>query len=357
MSRTRKILTTTAKFAVAALLIAWIVKRGGLDLNSLKIALSPVPFFILGGLVLGQLLLNNWRWLLLLRGQGMAATTRQTFPLTLIGLFFNYAMPGSVGGDLIKGYYLTRDFPEQKLAAGVSVFMDRLIGFFVMMLSASLAIIAFSDRLEHDKRLMTIGTGTLLITLAFILILAFSLSRRLQGPLRFVAGILLELSNRKFLSRKFFKTIYRMLHDIYHAMHSYRARLSDLVWALVLSMFNQVLLIGYFYYVAQLLGETGIPISAFWFCIPVGLVVQSVPIAPAGVGVGQAIFFFLFEATLQQPTQVGAVGITLLQVLQFLLGLIGAFFYLKRGGAAGAAVAKAVATDASLEGSGNARSN
>ena len=236
-----------------------------------------------------------------------------------MGLFFNYAMPGSVGGDIIKGFYLAKDFPEQKLAAGVSVFMDRLIGFFVMVASGSVAILAFRDRLDHDPRLIAIGTGTLLVTGIFLVILAFALSRRLQAPIRFFAQYLEKLPG------------HGVVLQIYRAMHSYRYRTRELFFAVVYSTVNQALLIAFFYFAAQLLGEGDVPVSTFWFCIPIGLVATAVPISPAGVGVGQAVFFFLFQAALGRPVQVGAVGITLLQLFQFMWGLVGAFFYLKRG--------------------------
>lgn len=310
---------TAVKIVFAVALVAWIIQGGALKPEALKIALEPTAFFILGGLVLLQLLFANARWLVLLRGQKFSATINRTFPLTLIGLFFNYAMPGSVGGDILKGYYLAQDYPEQKLAAGVSVFMDRLIGFFVMVASGAFAILFFRDRLEHDPRLVAIGTGTLVVTLIFLCILAIALSRRLQAPIRFLAKYLERLPG------------HAVLEQVYRAMHSYRYRTRELFFAVVYSTINQALLIAFFYFTARLLGEGDIPISTFWFCIPVGLVATAVPISPAGVGVGQAVFFFLFQAALDRPVQVGAVGITLLQLFQFMFGLVGAFFYLKRG--------------------------
>ncbi len=315
----RSAIKVSLKILVAVGLIVWIIQRGGLDLAALKIVLEPKAFLVLGSLAFAQILVNNARWLFLLRGQGFDTTTRRTLPLTLMGLFFNYAMPGSVGGDIIKGYYLAQDHPEQKLAAGVSVFMDRLIGFFVMVFSGSLAILMFRERLDHDARLVAIGTGTLLVTFVFILILAFSLSRRLQAPLRWMAKWLERLPG------------HRILEDIYRAMHSYRYRTRELMFAILFSVANQLFLIAFFYVAAGLLGEGHIPVSIFWFCIPIGLVAQAVPVSPAGVGVGQAVFYFLFEAALGQPTQVGTVGITLIQMFQFLFGIVGAFFYLQRG--------------------------
>ena len=331
--RVKNIIVTTLKIAFAVGLVAWIVKGGVLDPKALKIALEPTAFLVLGGLVLLQLLFANARWLVLLQGQGFPATTGKIFPLTLVGLFFNYAMPGSVGGDIIKGYYLAQDYPEQKLPAGVSVFMDRLIGFFVMVASGAFAILAFRDRLDHDPRLVAIGTATLLLTLAFVVILAVALSRRLQAPLRYFAKYFEKLPGHK------------IVEQVYRAMHSYRYRTRELFFAILYSSINQALLIAFFFFAAGLLGEGDIPVSTFWFCIPIGLVASAVPISPAGVGVGQAVFFFLFQAALGKPAQVGAVGITLLQLFQFFFGIIGAFFYLKRGHSL-AAAARATSAEA-----------
>ena len=319
-SRVKTFALTALKIVLAVGLITWIVKRGGLDLNALKVALEPRAFLILGTLVFLQIFFVNARWLILLRGQGFGTGTKQTLPLTLIGMFFNYAMPGSVGGDIVKGYYLAQDFPSQKLSAGVSVFMDRIIGLFVMVFSGAIAILFFYDRLTHDPRLMAIGTGALALTAVFIFILAFSLSRRLQAPLRFLTSYFDRVPGHKALT------------EVYHAMHAYRYRTRELAMAVGFSVVNQFLLIAFFYFAAQLLGETDIPLSTFWFCVPIGLVATSAPITPAGVGVGQAVFIFLFQATLERTSQVGGVGITLLQVFQFLFGLVGAFFYMKRGG-------------------------
>ena len=54
-------------------------------------------------------------------------------------------------------------------------------------------------------------------------------------------------------------------------------------------------MVGFVYAIAQAMGETTIPISAYFFLVPVGTVVQALPISPAGIGVGQAAFFFLFN--------------------------------------------------------------
>jgi uncharacterized protein (TIRG00374 family) len=64
--------------------------------------------------------------------------------LTFVGNFFNFALPGTTGGDLIKAYYLTR-FTHRKTEAVTTIFLDRVIGLLGMVVLASVLMIASWD--------------------------------------------------------------------------------------------------------------------------------------------------------------------------------------------------------------------
>lgn len=68
------------------------------------------------------------RWQLLLRVQGIRLSWLRVFFLTLIGVFFNFFIPGGTGGDVVKIFYLLKETPGQRTAALLSVFVDRIIG-------------------------------------------------------------------------------------------------------------------------------------------------------------------------------------------------------------------------------------
>jgi hypothetical protein len=78
------------------------------------------------------------------------------------------------------------------------------------------------------------------------------------------------------------------------------------------------------------MGVTELPFSMYCFLVPIGVIVQALPISPAGIGVGQAAFFFLFNLSLGKESQIGPTAITTMQILQFVWGIVGAFFYLQR---------------------------
>jgi uncharacterized membrane protein YbhN (UPF0104 family) len=73
-----------------------------------------------------------------------------------------------------------------------------------------------------------------------------------------------------------------------------------------------------------------IPFAAYFFVVPLGFIATAVPISPAGVGVGQMAFLFLFNTYLGYKTSLGPTAITILQVLQFVFGLVGAWFFIRR---------------------------
>lgn len=87
------------------------------------------PWFFAGivaAFVASQAILAS-RWWLLLRTQGIHIEIWAAIRLHFLGLFYNNAMPGSVGGDLIRAWYVTKH-TEKKFAAVLSIFVDRFIG-------------------------------------------------------------------------------------------------------------------------------------------------------------------------------------------------------------------------------------
>lgn len=134
-------LKTMVKLMIAVGLVYWIISRGSLDLNVLKGLLRPGFLAVALCLMFSNIFLNNYRWVVLMKGQGFQTSIRETLPLTFIGMFFNFAMPGGVGGDVVKGYYLLQDHPERRLAAATSVLMDRLVGFFSMIVFSIVALL------------------------------------------------------------------------------------------------------------------------------------------------------------------------------------------------------------------------
>jgi uncharacterized membrane protein YbhN (UPF0104 family) len=96
------------------------------QVDPLHLVLSSLTFF------LGQILLAL-RWWVLMRGLGLGVAPLWAIKLHLLGLFYNNVMPSSMGGDILRAYYVSRHTADP-VAAAASVFIDRLVAGVTMLL-------------------------------------------------------------------------------------------------------------------------------------------------------------------------------------------------------------------------------
>jgi len=75
------------------------------------------------------------RWSLLLKVQSIRIGFWPAVRLHFLGLFYNNCLPGAIGGDLPRAWYVTKH-TDKKLEAALSVFVDRVIGLIGMLIMA-----------------------------------------------------------------------------------------------------------------------------------------------------------------------------------------------------------------------------
>ncbi len=314
----RRYLAAILKLVFALGLIFWIYQRGSLDFSLLGRLFKPQHLFPVLMLSLFPILVANFRWMVLLKCQGIEAQFRRTGPLTFIGIFFNYAMPGGVGGDIVKGFYLVKGQVEKKIPAASSIVVDRLIGFYVMTLMGLLAVVFRPELLQSRPQVTALAFGLTGLFVAFSAFFCAAFSRRVRNH-RTIEAFLQRLpAGDKILK-------------VYDAVHLYRMHLKQFALSCFLSAFSQAVIIGFFIYVGGRFGGDQIPWETYAFVVPLGLIATAIPISPAGLGVGQVAFDQLFVWCLGQATPVGATIITAHQMMGFLWGLLGAYFYFQRG--------------------------
>lgn len=298
------------KFTVAFGLIGWMVAQGHLDIHDFDLLLDPkwaIILWLVAGL---NILAVNWRWSVLLAVKKFPSSIKTTFPLTLIGMFFNYAVPGAVGGDMVKAFYLAKDHPQRKMQSFSTILLDRLIGLYAMSWLAVFSLFLDVELILSNNKLKLLGLGIILATLVQTILFAISFSGLLRAKLQFLQKI-------------------KVIHKLYEVVHSYREHREALIKTFALSLLSQLVSIFFLWLVGVALHETSIPLSTFLFAAPIGFVISSLPISPAGIGVGQVAFLILFQLHSGQQTQLGQISISILQLEMFVWGLIGAFFYVK----------------------------
>lgn len=138
--------------------IAGVVQRVNLWQATLGILLFlPVP------------ILQSLRLVWMLAIQEIRVSTWMSTKLSIAGNFFDFALPGTTGGDVFKAYYLTRLTPKRTEAV-TTVFLDRAVGLLGMILLAAIMIVISWDeqRFGNLARPMLFILGALAIGALFV---------------------------------------------------------------------------------------------------------------------------------------------------------------------------------------------
>lgn len=307
-------LSLILKITVAVALIVYLVKSGHLDPKDLW-DLMTFPNVALALFLIGlNLLLAAWRWILLLKSRGFPIGLGYGSSLYLIGIFFNHALPGAVGGDLVRGYYLVNDHPGRKMDAGMSVVIDRVLGLYSFFL-LTLAAVAFDyEFVMNHEQIRWVALMCFLVFCGMTAFFCVVFSQRLSH----LFGL------------KFFEKRIPPIHKVVMSLHLFGQNKKAIAASVAVSILAQLVSMLFFYQMAAMSGEAGVTWNAVMFAVPMGFLVTAVPIAPAGIGVGQVAFHYLFQAYLQRPTQFGATAITAFQLCTVCWALVGAVFYLRR---------------------------
>lgn len=302
------------KLLFAGVLIYWLISSGKLNLASLQQLASPLVFLLCLFFIGINLLVCSERWRKLLQSQNLNSSVLETFRLTLIGIFFNYVIPGGVGGDVVKGYYIVRKNPHAKTVAAITVAMDRLVGLYAMMfLALSVMFLDWTQVTSHPQ-LKWIFILLLALFLAFSMFWGLIFSKRISSH-QFIHQMLSKLPKADHFLQ------------LYTSFAKYSETKKIIFITFFYSLVAQSFAVLFFIYVGHALGFTQVSLHTYFFVVPIGIMVTAVPISPAGVGVGQAAFYFLFGLAQPESAQLGAIGITAMQMFYFIYGLAGAWFY------------------------------
>ena len=100
---------------------------------------ARIVFLILALIVNGLgFLISSYKWMLLLRVQGINKTLNELHVIYYIGFFFNNFLPTTIGGDAFRIYKVSKEV-KNSMGAVASVIVERITGLIAMI---TLAIIA-----------------------------------------------------------------------------------------------------------------------------------------------------------------------------------------------------------------------
>jgi len=136
-NKLRRYLTVLAKAAVTAAALWYVFTR--IDVHQVFDAMRDSrPGFLAGALVLFVLskLLSSFRLNRFLASIDILISQWSHWKLYLLGMFYNLFLPGGIGGDGYKIYYLTKRYEVTTRKIFWAVLLDRVIGVVVLFCMA-----------------------------------------------------------------------------------------------------------------------------------------------------------------------------------------------------------------------------
>ncbi len=263
---------------ISALLMSWIVYRfqfGSVISNMWRADKAFLVGALLVFVVSGAL--GAVQWAALLRFHGIALGFAGTVARYFMGLFFNYILPGFVGGDVVR-VYKTAMVSGRASQSFSSTLADRVIGL--------LALVLFS--LGAFMFLPAGATGRALPAAAFMfLVLAGCMA---LFAVRSLGSIVSSLFGR-FVP----DGIAEKIAAVYEEMHLLTRSPATLARTLALSFLIQFTRIGVHYLCAR---AVGIPLGFAYFAlfVPVMEILASLPFSFGGVGVREMAGVGLFSS-------------------------------------------------------------
>jgi uncharacterized protein (TIRG00374 family) len=314
-ARRRKYISYFLRFIVAGTAL-YLAFRGENLTDVAEVLRKNLKIFpiAIGIYILGQLIFVS-RWSLVLRVQSIRIGFWPAVRLHFLGLFYNNCLPGSIGGDLPRAWYVTKH-TDKKLAAALSVFVDRVIGLTGMLIMAfgcywfipektreggfnfSFKINIFSRIAEYKSVFLWLGAALVLV-------------------------IVLLVSNRKGrnLLKRGFDVIGRhglsVLGKIRQSIRIYCHKWPAIIGALLLTFCCQGMTVVAMWLVGSQIG-IDVPAKYYFVFFPISWLLGAVPISVGGLGIMEGWLKVMFMRVGSMSGE-NALALALCQRLIFLL--------------------------------------
>ena len=243
------------RVAVSVLLLGWIGWQTDWASVSRAFATLRSEFWLAAlGLLLVTQVVGSMRWRLFARSLRFTHSLPRITSYAFVGNFFNLVLPTSMGGDVIRAFYLDGK-SGRKLAAFASVFLDRLNGLLVLIVMACMAVLLSPVALPE-----WIPLSVAVIAGAGVLGLA---------------TLPLAVRSRRLPAKRA-----RQLQTMLHLLKEPRTLLA----ATLLSIFVQLASVVIVWLIGQGL-QAPIPTAYYWILVPMVSLLTLLPVSINGMGV------------------------------------------------------------------------
>ncbi len=285
------------RIAVSAVLLSWIAwhtdwERIGRAFAELRVGLWLAAVAVL----LVCQTVSARRWQVLSRELRFERPVLSLLGYYLIGMYFNLLLPTSVGGDVMRAWYLDGG-SGRKLASFAAVLLDRLNGLVVLIVMACAAVVFSPEALPAWIEWSVWGIAAA----AGLGLAALPLLARLN----------LLPENRR-----------QQMRTMVHALRAPRALAEATLWSVVVQVGNVVLV----WLIGLALGAE-VPLAYYFVFVPMVSLLTLLPVSVNGMGVREGgVALFLKQYQVEEST---ALMLAMLWFAVFaVVGLLGGVVYL-----------------------------
>jgi uncharacterized protein (TIRG00374 family) len=256
------------------------------------------------------------RWNILLRPHQIHLSWIRVIELSLVGAFFNIALPGAVTGDIVKAYYVGKEGKNIRANGFGSILFDRIVGVSALAIVSAVALLLEWNRFQET------------VLLKSILVFVMTAASGVVGFYLYLFGFsdendpILKVLNEAALKSETIGSIARTFQGIKH----YRKHFRVVAITLAISIVIHILVCFCAVLYLKALGAGDAVSPAVFVVTPLGLLVTAIPVMPAGVGTGHAAFLWLYKFL---GTDRGADVFTLIAFFTIITGMMGGLVYLR----------------------------
>lgn len=170
----KKSLITVIKILVSIALIALVFSK--LDWKQIQLMLKDAnPFYFLTGIIffLISQLISVFRFNIFVRKVGVRLSFEANSKLYLLGMFYNFFLPGGVGGDAYKAFALSKSHGKSLKKIGQIVFIERFLGIVAIGFVLSILILFIQTPFSYFWNLGITVTGFIATMVILRLIIRF----------------------------------------------------------------------------------------------------------------------------------------------------------------------------------------
>lgn len=261
------------------------------------------------------------RWYILVRALDLPFTIPNAFRLGLVGAFYNAFLPGSVGGDFVKAFYIAHGLPGKRAAAVSTVVADRLVGLFGLIWFSAViggafwlagdASISANPHLQKIIVVFSVIVGAVVVVWIALGFMPVKLQER-------IAALWLKIPK---LGATF--------AELWSVLRTYRQKSKAIYTVIAMTAVVHVGFVFMFHLAVRVFPMPGpASVPEHFVIAPVGYIGQAFIPVPGGVGGAEMFFGYLYKL-LGRESATGVFGRLTLRIVEWSIGLVGLYFFLR----------------------------